>query len=63
MPADPDPVVRYERILGGRPVFRNFPTLDRADLQAALAQACEAFNRNAPDVTEPKVAVDARVPG
>ncbi len=88
MPAAPDPVVvRHERILGGRPVFRgtrvqvellfenlaegysldeiveNFPTLDRADLRAALAQACEALKRNAPDVTELKAAADARLPG
>lgn len=88
MPAASDPVVvRHERVLGGRPVFRgtrvqvellfenlaegysldeiveNFPTLDRADVQIALAQACEALKRAAPDVTEPKATADARVPG
>lgn len=88
MPASTDPVVvRNERILGGRPVFRgtrvqvellfenlaegysldeiveNFPTLDRSDLQAALVQTCEILKRGAPDMTEPKAAAHARVPG
>lgn len=45
-------------------IVYNYPTLDRNDVQAALAQACEALMSAAPDLTlaEPEFP-RARVPG